>query len=344
MRLGLVGTELSPAGSDRGAIELLLWGWAGELARRGHDVRLFSFGQATCEPPEAFEIVLVSDLDELVAKLAMFGSDVIVLNNRPDWARLLHSPVVHVIHNAMQALAIADRSSTRINLQGEKVLAVSRWLSCHFAEQLGLSVIPDVIGSFVAREFSLGSREYDRDKSEPDIRQVFFPNRLMIKKGVRVLLEALDILGPQWHGKFPDYISPWEYPTEEHCILRAEVEKHPRAALVPALRSRIAMAKAYRSSDVVAIPSIEPEGLGLAAIEAQVAGIPVVASDIGGLSEAVFEPNECVVPGDPSALASALLIAPDRQSISSSACSAIYERFNLVSSTNQLEAALLSVS
>jgi glycosyltransferase involved in cell wall biosynthesis len=69
--------------------------------------------------------------------------------------------------------------------------------------------------------------------------------------------------------------------------------------------------------DLVVVPSIEREGLGLVALEAMDAGVPVVASRLGGLPEAVDEGRTgfLVPPGDAAALAEAILRVlrlPDR--------------------------------
>ncbi len=60
--------------------------------------------------------------------------------------------------------------------------------------------------------------------------------------------------------------------------------------------------------DVVAVPSVGREGLGLAALEAMDAARPVVATRVGGLPEVVEEGRTglLVDPGSPAALAAAL--------------------------------------
>jgi glycosyltransferase involved in cell wall biosynthesis len=64
----------------------------------------------------------------------------------------------------------------------------------------------------------------------------------------------------------------------------------------------------YEASDVVAVPSFH-EGFCYAAVEAQALGRPLVASGVGSLPEVVAEGESglLVPPGDPAALAAALL-------------------------------------
>ncbi len=64
-------------------------------------------------------------------------------------------------------------------------------------------------------------------------------------------------------------------------------------------------------SQLVLIPSLQPEAFGRVAIEAQAMGRAVVATDHGGVRETII-PNETgylVAPGDPKALAEAIRFA-----------------------------------
>jgi glycosyltransferase involved in cell wall biosynthesis len=64
----------------------------------------------------------------------------------------------------------------------------------------------------------------------------------------------------------------------------------------------------YEASDVVVVPSIEPEPFGLVAAEAMAAGLPVIASRIGALPEVVDEGRSglLVDPGDAASLVAAM--------------------------------------
>ena len=64
----------------------------------------------------------------------------------------------------------------------------------------------------------------------------------------------------------------------------------------------------YAASDVVVVPSTEPESFGLVAAEAMAAGLPVIASRIGALPEVVEDGRTgiLVVPGDATALLGAM--------------------------------------
>jgi glycosyltransferase involved in cell wall biosynthesis len=77
----------------------------------------------------------------------------------------------------------------------------------------------------------------------------------------------------------------------------ADLRGQVTAAQLAALRAR---------ASVELVPSRTGETFGLSAAEAMAAGVPVVASAVGALPELV-EPDGLVPPGDPDALASALL-------------------------------------
>ncbi len=70
-----------------------------------------------------------------------------------------------------------------------------------------------------------------------------------------------------------------------------------------------ALAAEYREADVLCAPSLGREGFGLVLLEAMASGCPVVASEIAGYVEAARGAALLVAPGDPAALADALVRA-----------------------------------
>lgn len=89
----------------------------------------------------------------------------------------------------------------------------------------------------------------------------------------------------------------------------------------------------YGASDVVAVPSKQPDPLPNAALEAAAAGCCVVAADHGGLPEILRdgETGLLVAPGDPAALARALAQLADdaarRERLGEAAAADVGERF-----------------
>jgi len=82
-------------------------------------------------------------------------------------------------------------------------------------------------------------------------------------------------------------------------VLRGRMVRLPHTAEIGSV---------YASTDVVVVPSTEPESFGLVAAEAMAAGLPVIASRIGALPEVVDEgrTGTLVDPGDPASLSAAM--------------------------------------
>ncbi len=134
--------------------------------------------------------------------------------------------------------------------------------------------------------------------------RLLFVGRLVEKKGLAVLLEALRTVPAGWSldvvGDGP---------------LRAELEARATGLPVRFLgqAAKDDLAKAYAGCELVVAPSVsaasgDQDGLPVALLEAMAAGCPVVASRIAGIDEAVVDGRTglLVPPGDAAALATAL--------------------------------------
>ncbi|MDP9312101.1 MAG: glycosyltransferase family 4 protein [Chloroflexota bacterium] len=92
--------------------------------------------------------------------------------------------------------------------------------------------------------------------------------------------------------------------------LRAEREQLGLAQAVEFLGAPDdqAVRDAYRTADVVCVPSLQ-EGQGIVALEAQACGAPIIATRAGGLTEAVQDGRTgmLVAPGDIDGMANAML-------------------------------------
>ena len=136
-------------------------------------------------------------------------------------------------------------------------------------------------------------------------RGILFVGRLLPRKGLHVLLDALATLPPDvWAppleiiGDGPDLGA-----SRAHAE-RIGVPVDFRGPLPPA-----AVAEAMGRAEVVAVPSAYEEGLGLVALEAMAAGAVVVASAVGGHRETVQDgvTGFLVIRDDAAALATALV-------------------------------------
>jgi glycosyltransferase involved in cell wall biosynthesis len=129
-------------------------------------------------------------------------------------------------------------------------------------------------------------------------------------KGQELLLDALERLHAQGERSFSlVYVgsAPAGQPEHERR-LRERIAASPLAPRVVMHGFTPEPAPYCAALDIVCVPSLEAEGLGLAAIEAMAAGRPVVAADIGGLPEVVQHGRTGWLhpPGDAAALADRL--------------------------------------
>jgi glycosyltransferase involved in cell wall biosynthesis len=163
---------------------------------------------------------------------------------------------------------------------------------------------------------SPGDAALGRREGGTDVR-VLFVGRLVERKGVEVLIEAVSRL------------------TERLDVRLTIVGDGPRAAAISelvrssGLEDRVTLTgrvddaelrAAYETADVFALPAIvdrrgDTEGLGVVLLEALEFGVPVVASEAGGIPDIVRdgETGWLVPPGDADALARAIEdVASDR--------------------------------
>jgi phosphatidyl-myo-inositol alpha-mannosyltransferase len=129
---------------------------------------------------------------------------------------------------------------------------------------------------------------------------VFFIGRHERRKGLDVLLDAMDFLPPETRlwvaGDGPE--------SEE---LRAHRADDPRVEWLGVIDDDEVAAR-LRGAAVFCAPSVHGESFGVVLLEAMAAGTPVVASDLPGYRNVAIPDRHAllVAPGDPEALAGAL--------------------------------------
>ena len=182
-------------------------------------------------------------------------------------------------------------------------------ISSHTAEELReftdrvVEVIP--YGSAVAPR-PLGQRA----RAEDGPFEVLFVGRLVQRKGVSVLIDAMARI----HARVPVHLSIVGAGPErsrlEAQVGRLALEREVEFwGQVPASR----LLEAYSKANVFVLPAVEDargdtEGLGVVLLEAMSHGVPVVGSRIGGIVDIVIqdETGLLVPPADADALASAI--------------------------------------
>jgi glycosyltransferase involved in cell wall biosynthesis len=133
---------------------------------------------------------------------------------------------------------------------------------------------------------------------------IAFQGRLVTTKGVRVLLQAAQILREQ--GRIFELLIIGDGP-ERRCLEQfareAQLTAHVRfAGQLSADQLELALSRA----SIVVVPSLGGEVFGLVAAENMLRALPVVASDLGSLAEVLGDTGRTFRTGDAAALAQEL--------------------------------------
>jgi colanic acid/amylovoran biosynthesis glycosyltransferase len=175
--------------------------------------------------------------------------------------------------------------------------------------------------------------------------RIVFVGRLVEKKGVAVLLDALRRLqAPGWSLEVVG-----DGPLRAELTAKAEgLPVTFRGAL-----SRTELARSYARGEVAVLPSVraasgDQDGLPVSLMEAMAGGCAIVASRIAGLDAAVVdgESGLLVPPGDADALAAALdglLADPDRRAKLGAAARARADGFSVAAAGARYRALLRDV-
>jgi len=140
---------------------------------------------------------------------------------------------------------------------------------------------------------------------------ILFVGRLVERKGVEVLVRALAILRQRVDARLTVVGAG---PREESIRRTVAAEGLEEVVRLTGAVGPEALVAAYGAADVFVRPAVidakgDTEGLGVVLLEALHCGLPVVASDVGGIPDVVRDGTTgwLVPPGDPAALAAALL-------------------------------------
>lgn len=214
-------------------------------------------------------------------------------------------------------LAWAARSSDR-------VVAISSYTAGEIAElaRVPIEVIPYTI--------ALPPAEHRATQPEGRPFTVLFVGRLVDRKGVEYLIEALGLLPERLAVRLMVVGEGPARPALEELARRS-----PRRGGIE-FTGRIAQAalqQAYAGADLFVLPSVvdrrgDTEGLGVVLLEAMNERVPVIASEIGGITDIVSqeETGLLVPPADAPALAVAILRLANDPALARSLTEQAYQR------------------
>lgn len=222
--------------------------------------------------------------------LSFYGAELLLANRHP-WIR----PVLR-----------------RLLGQAEATLCISRFTS---SQVLALREVPVEISPY-GNTLPESNAPPRRARRPEDPFRILFVGRHIERKGIEHLIDAMARLpGDRFHLDIVGHGDRTESLKE-----RARATGDSRIRFLGKVSSED-LSRAYAESDVFVLPAVvdskgDTEGLGVVLIEATEMGLPVVGSDVGGIPDVVVHERTglLVKPGDPQALADALLrLADDPQ-------------------------------
>src|SRR5262245_50132335 len=273
--------RLPVEGERRGGIERAAHTLADGLARRGHEITVFTHDpKPEGAPYDVDPLPWRSFVDTWLGRRLTMGYlgnvlailpdyedfDVVVMHGDSLLAPLTGRPVLRVMHGSARGEARSATSFGRYLLQSG-VYAQELLTALSHSAVVGVSESTRIDNRFVKRAIPHG---VDRVVFRPDLSartaepSVLFVGAMDGRKRGRFLLDG-----------FIDRVCP-QHPTATRTIVGAEGPRHPGVEYLTGVTDS-QLADLYRRSWVFASPSAY-EGFGLPYLEAMACGAPVVAS------------------------------------------------------------------
>jgi glycosyltransferase involved in cell wall biosynthesis len=281
MRIGLLSTPWVPVPpTGYGGTEVVVDGLARGLVRLGHDVLLFSTGDATCPVPRASVFdqappemnASMPECRHVQAGYAALGDRDLIHDHTtlgPVWSRAIghRGPVVVTVHN------VFDEVSRPVYRQLANRAAIVAISHSHRASAPDVDVAAVIHHGIVSEQFPVGSG---------DGGYVAFVGRMAADKGladaIRIarsagipLRIAAKMRSPQERAYYEAHVRPEEGPDVEYL---GEIPPADRDAL---LGGALALLN----------PISWPEPFGLVMVEALATGTPVIAYPNGAAPEII---------------------------------------------------------
>src|SRR5665213_2698333 len=319
---------LVSGGVERGTVDmaqaLVAAGWNSLVASAGgpmvREIERAGATHITLPLASKNPLVMRANVRRLAEIIRQHGVDIVHARSRaPAWsarsaAKRAGAHFVTTFHNAYRGKSWLKRRFNAIMAEGERVIAISRFVAERAAAAYG---VPWDRIRIVHRGVDVKRFDPEKVAAERIVRLagewrlpdgvpiVMLPARVSRWKGHTVLIEAMRLLNrPQVHvllvggGGSPRY----------QASLAQAIRRAGSAVTFRMLGECRDMPAAYMLADIVVSASTEPEGFGRVTVEAQAMGRPVIATAHGGSAETVVpgETGWLVPPGDAAALAEAI--------------------------------------
>ncbi|HZL58760.1 MAG TPA: glycosyltransferase family 4 protein [Stellaceae bacterium] len=319
---------LVSGGVERGTVDmaqaLVAAGWNSLVASAGgpmvREIERAGATHITLPLASKNPLVMRANVRRLAEIIRQHGVDIVHARSRaPAWsarsaAKRAGAHFVTTFHNAYRGKSWLKRRYNAIMAEGERVIAISRFVAERAAAAYG---VPWDRIRIVHRGVDVKRFDPEKVAAERIVRLagewrlpdgvpiVMLPARVSRWKGHTVLIEAMRLLNrPQVHvllvggGGSPRY----------QASLAQAIRRAGSAVTFRMLGECRDMPAAYMLADIVVSASTEPEGFGRVTVEAQAMGRPVIATAHGGSAETVVpgETGWLVPPGDAAALAEAI--------------------------------------
>lgn len=300
MHICIIAPEQFPVPGN-GSVEICIWAIARRLARK-HEVTILSRktpGLPLSTELEQVRIIRLSSgspsryLASVLKVLKDESFDIIQIDNRPLLMAAVkrqhpRTPVLLFLHSL--TFIPAESRIARSLVKADGIAANSRSLQYRINRRFRgleqkLSVIP--LGADLSRFFPVDEQERQRLRRLyrlPPVFTVLFVGRVIPRKGVPVLLQAMSIVNKRLpshliiagHGK-PPYVRRLRTLARRLRVSVSFVGNIPHED-IHAL---------YQSADCFVCPSQKHESFGLVNVEAMASGLPVIASNNGGIREII---------------------------------------------------------
>ncbi len=290
------------------------------------------------------------NISRLADKIKTERVDILHARSRaPAWsclfaARRAHIPYLATYHSKVPAAPAIKRFYNSVMTRGALTIANSHYTAAMIHERHGtdeqkLRIIPRGCDIDALNPRRIKAAERQKQKQdwgiEKSARVILCPARLTQWKGQSTLIRALHAL-PQEVKKPYLVFAGSAQGRDEYLTALQNLAKDLGVTDYVYFAGLVSnMPLAYAASDIICLPSREPEPFGRTAIEAQAAARPVIASNIGGFCETINqdETGWLVPPNDPAALSQSLaaalsLDAPARRKIGRQARAHIVDKFS----------------